>query len=454
MPSNSRRQRRGSVFGLAGATYVTLLVGFVTGPITARVLGPKGRGEVAAAAVYSGIAVLLLSWGMPNAVAYRASKVPEEAGKLLGSAMRWAAIGTVPAVAASILCVFMLPDFTSAGRLGVAIVVALSPLAVVAACVETMIRSRGELSTLTHARLLAIGIPAIGVVVLALTSRLSVGSAVGVTTLGSLATLVFVLCRFGESARGRYVPLRRLLGYATRSSLGTAAIAVSGRLDQAIIAPLFGSQQLGLYAVAVTVSNIPVGFAAAIASRAWGAVAEAPQAAGADVAAAYVRKAVVVVVVMLVPIGVATPFALPLVFGAEFQGSVAPALLLLPATFAASLYFCGETCLSALGYPGRASLVIAMGTIVGILALALLLVPFGIAGAAVATSLDSAVTALGIAICLRRAGVTRLMPRKADLKDVWQMTARVSRSAIQRVVSSVRTSFGTKETIDQSESME
>lgn len=430
-------KRRGSVLGLAGANYLTVLLGFLTGPITARVLGPSGRGELAAAAAYGGAVVLVLSWGLPHAVSYRVSTGESKPGELLRPVMRWAALGAIPAAGAGLAVGFLLTNFSGPGRVGVAVVVALSPLGVVALCLEAMHRGRGDLETLTRARIVSIGLPAIGVVTLWLAGALSIGSVLAVTTVGSISTLAFVAIRLGAAREGR-VALRPLLEYGSRSVLAVGAVVVSGRLDQAIIAPVLGSRDLGLYAVAVSISSLPLGLAYAISNRSWSEVGRAPAGEDSDIGALYVRRTVAAVFFATTLLALVAPFAIPFLFGPEFQASVAPTLILLPATVAGGLVMAGETGLSALGYPGRASWAQAGGTVIGILALVVLIGPFGINGAALATTLDFFVTAAALGVCLRRVGARQLLPGRNEFVELCHFGIAAAVAGVRHVRLAVR----------------
>ena len=58
-------------------------LGAVSGVVAARILGPEGRGELAAVYFYPGIIALLGILSVPQAVAFEVSRRPEEEERVL-----------------------------------------------------------------------------------------------------------------------------------------------------------------------------------------------------------------------------------------------------------------------------------------------------------------------------------------------------------------------------------
>lgn len=424
-----RVNRRGSIGQLVASGYVTLAFGLITGPITARVLGPGGRGEVAAATVYAAMIAVVASVGLPNAVGYWLATGRSTASALLAAVIRFALLISPLAVVGGVYAGVALRQFSPAGRLGVAVLIGLVPVVVVGFAVEAMIRARGELGVLARTRLVALGLPALATVGLWLTGTLSVLSMTATSVVTMAVVMAYVCAQLGARPRRRE-SLPPLLRYGCRSILGGTAIAVSGRLDQAIIGPVLGPSALGLYAVAATVSALPLALSYAVSARAFAEVGRAEEAERVNVAASYVRLSVVVTVPAVLALAAVIPFAMPLVYGSSFQGSVVPTLLLLPSIVAASFLAAAEAGMNGLGRPGRASAAEGAGTVVGLVALVLLLRPMGISGAAIATSFDFFVSATIIGLFLRRLGARQLLPRRADLVLVIRIVrGRLSRAS-------------------------
>src|SRR3954471_9546682 len=110
---NRRRNARGSIAELATASYFTAVLGIVTGPLVAGVLGPAQRGEYASVMVYAAFATVFLSFGITSALNYWLNNRLAEPRALIGVMLKLAAIIAVPSVAAATVTVtFVLPDLS------------------------------------------------------------------------------------------------------------------------------------------------------------------------------------------------------------------------------------------------------------------------------------------------------------------------------------------------------
>ena len=65
------RPQKGSVLSLAIANYGAMAINAATGPVMARVLGPGGRGAVAAISVWDEASSRVFYLGLPDATGYR-----------------------------------------------------------------------------------------------------------------------------------------------------------------------------------------------------------------------------------------------------------------------------------------------------------------------------------------------------------------------------------------------
>gem|GEM_PF-2729639 len=414
------RRRRGSIVGLAGATWAGIALGLVTGPITARVLGPTGKGEVAAAAVYAAFAATILGLGVPNAAGFRRANRLTSEDELLGAVIRWAAFLTVPSIAlGAVVVAWPLHQLHGSSRVLTFLLVATAPLGMVGLGSHAILRARGELGSLSWLRLLPILLSALGTISLWLAGHLTVTTALATTLFTGLASLVAVQVTLGVRPR-RGGSLRPLISFGARSLPGILALTMSGQLDQALVAPLLGVTQLGVYSVASTISTLPLGLTAAIATRAFGSIGEAPTDERLVTAARYVRMSLLAATALTLGLAAIVPWALPLIYGTKFAPSVIPALLLLPGTVAMSGMGATEASLNVLGRPGKASLGQLGGTLITVLGLPLTLPAFGIQAAAAVTSLDFIVTFLIQATFLSRVGCQDLVPRIGDVPDLVQ----------------------------------
>lgn len=421
-----QRRRRGSVGGMAAAIYASTLLGLVTGPIAARALGPEGRGEVAAASVYGMLILLFIGLGVPLAVSHRAAAEPRSQPALLATSLRFgSALLPVSAVIAWLVAVGPLAGLSGAARLGAVVIIAAGPLDVINQCQRSMLIARGDLRPMAFLRVLPIALSAAATILLAASGRLGVGTYLATVVISNMAVNA-VMWRLLPVRPAGKEPIAPLLRFGLRGVGANLASFGNRQLDQILVLSFVSTRQLGFYAIAVTVANLPIGLGHAIGARVF-ALAAGPTADRPEVER-FLRLAIVSGVVLAAGVALAIPVLLPLLYGSRFSASVIPALLLLPGTAAFAFSGTASQALISLGRPGSVTVseLIALGVTVPGLALA---VPtFGISGAAAVSSAAYLVRAVAQVVALRRSGVTSICPTRGDGAEL----ARVVRQGVLR----------------------
>lgn len=417
-------RRRGSIAQLAAASYVTLVLGFVTGPIIARVLGPVARGEYAAVYVYATALITVLAFGFPQAITHRLVNRLESPERLIGAALRFSALLCLPAVGIGALVVDQSLETLSGTARTVAIVaIAFAPLGVLGSSLQAFLTTSGALGALTWLRVTPLVVNFAGVVALALLDRLTLVSylilTVGITLLSFALVWYFVALRPRGHAR-----LRPLLGFGLRGYPGSFARMLNVQVDQILLIPLIGPAQLAFYAIGVTISRVPVVMAEAIGVRTTGSVIGPQRRLLTDRAERYMRLALLVSLGGGVVIGAASPLVVPLLYGTAFEGVVGPLLFLLPGTIANAGSRVAVACLVVTGRPGVTSSAEVVGLAVTAIGLWYALPRFGIAGAAAVSSVAYGSRFVIQLAVLRGLGVRSIVPRLADARDVLNVMVR------------------------------
>jgi O-antigen/teichoic acid export membrane protein len=375
---------------------VLYLTGLISGPILARVLGPAGRGDIAAVLT----PFLLLGWlvplGLPSAAAYYVDTVDTKTGTRRSTGELLATVtvfGALVAAPVSVVLWYLAPAYLS-GHSPVALtwaraVVVMLPLSAGVQAALEILRRLSPGVGWNRWRAAPILIQTIAIVVLAAFGRLTVSSALAASVGGSLTPLLLLLLCLSRAERRRpsMANLRLMLPYAWRSTLTTGASSLTLRLDQVLLVVFAPSAQLGLYAVAVMVASVtnPLnGLSLAL----FGHLRRETVSGRAE---SRFRRSLLATLVLsaTVALGLAVvaPVVLRLVFGAAFEAAALPLRLLLPGAVAFNVLLLLNAKLYAegrLGLTSRAAIVGALVTVGGFV----LLVPrFGINGAAGVTSL-------------------------------------------------------------------
>jgi O-antigen/teichoic acid export membrane protein len=350
---------------------------FLINLLTARILGPQGRGVVSVAlAVPSLVAVLSnpgLHLALPIAVGRREISKPTAiviaivASIAVGLCMSAALFVLRPLL--SVTLFREVPDVVQVVAIGLVpaslLVLVLAPTLAALGYTRNYVRLR-----LAHSAVLALS--ALALAYLGAMSPLSLVIAVLVSlSIGVFVGALGLTLREGQSS---WVPaVGRLLRFGLRAHVGTVAQQINYRLDLLLVAALLPATQLGFYSLAVSVAEVVWQIPDALVPRLLGRTTSATGQARAEISAAVFRLTIVFATGLAVVVALTSDFLVSLLLPA-FHPALKTLSILLVATVAASMYRTGVVDLAARGYPGRGSAIALAG-----LVLSLFVYPAGIA---------------------------------------------------------------------------
>lgn len=403
----------------------------VTAPILARALDVDGRGDLAAATAPFMLAIAIATLGLPDAVTNVLAR------RSFFRAITWFALASslVGTGALSVLLVWLAsPVLTQGGSPGLATLMTVATLATVPGLLVALLRGTAAglhmWGVVATERILNGSLRILGIVGLALAEQLTLFSATLVTVLGPVlagfAYVRLVSKSSYESRELRPTPARRAFAYGTRAWLGSVAGILLMRIDQLLILPLSGPAQLGLYAVAVNVSEVPL-----IINSATREVMFSSDAAQRDNERAGLAARATFIACVICALGVLAPIGwwLPLVFGSEFVGAIPIALLAAVAVVVGVPGSIAGATLSARGRPELRSFSILLACLINLLLLFVLVPSFGGIGAAAATLVGNLVSSnlcITFAVKHHRFRWTDFYGvRPGDFVSLWQALSRV-----------------------------
>ncbi|HVS84890.1 MAG TPA: oligosaccharide flippase family protein [Gaiellaceae bacterium] len=397
-------------FGASFATSVLIWsTGILTGLLLARALGPAGRGTLAAVMLWPATYSTLGVFGLGDAVTYHIVRGPERVRQVVASGLAVAAVLSVLLLAVGMaLTPLVLHRYEGRAVFWGLVAMTQIPLTLVSQLGSATLNGLHRYGRFQLSRAAFVVVSAGGVVVLAASGHLSVGSAVctyvaaNVVATGVIAELVRREGALG--GRPSRETTKELLSYGFKSHVAILSSALNQRLDQLVISLVLAPRQLGLYVVAVA-------FAGAVgmigSSVGMVTLPQVGRVAAPDERRARVRRLVVGTVVLSVGAGAA--FALvahPLIvlaFGSSFAGAVTPARILLLAGVFLGANAVLSNVLRGVGRPLQAGMAELGALLVTVAALGALLPILGINGAAVASVLAYAATTTWMVRQARRA---------------------------------------------------
>jgi O-antigen/teichoic acid export membrane protein len=425
-PRPARRRRASSLSAtVARTTAANVAVpvsALLTGPLLARYLGVADRGALAAVLAPLQLVTMLAALGMPEAVAYFVAgrRAP------MGQALRVGLVvgllsGLVAAAALIVLAPVLLrkaPEYVGLMRWMCVLVITSMAMAAVRSAAHGMRRfdlmnAERWLSVFTRLPLL---------LVFALAGALTVTSAAWITYgtgAASMLVLWLILRERGEEVAADPRLARNLLAFGVPAWIGSVASFLVLRIDQALIAPLVGVVQLGYYAVAVSLAEVPSTLHLAVRDVMFAA---ATNRADPHLIADGSR------VLLLVTTGFACagaalcPWVLPLLFGDGFEPAVRMAQILLFAGIPAGVSAAVGAGLLSAGQPRGRSIAQLAGLAVNVALLFVLVPSVGAIGAAwTAVVSYTLIAGLSVLLFARHTDVTVrecLLVRRRDVAAV------------------------------------
>jgi O-antigen/teichoic acid export membrane protein len=411
----------------AAANTILAGLGMASGVLAARLLGPHGRGELAAIQTWPGFIGGLAMLGTHDAVAYYSARSPSEAGSYLGSAMVVALTSSLPFMVIGYAAMpWLLHAQASAIVWAGRWYLLVAPVYALVGLPRYPFQGREDFIPWNAMRI-APNVLWIAVLLVAWTSGLATPIFLAGANLVALILLVFpfgvlTVRRIPGPFRPDLEKLPSLLRYGLPCMATMVPQTLNVRLDQMLMAALLPPRDLGLYVVAVAWSGAVAPLLGALSAVTMPAVASAgDHRQSVHRFVTGVQTATALALMLAVALAAITPPAVVILFGAAFRAAIPVALVLVPAAAVLGLNGVLQEGLRGLGRPYAVLQAELAGLLVTAAALAAMLRPMGIMGAALASLLGySTVTAALLFNARRYAGTsasTLLLPRRAQLRS-------------------------------------
>ena len=415
-----------------------ILLGTVASVVTARVLGPSGKGTLAALTFVTALVTQCCTLGLGDAAVVRIGQAKASAQEALSASL--------PAVAL-------------ASVLGAAVVLGYSVLqlpvgdpniwaAVAVGCVTVVVGAVGQLLVFVvyaGQRVVAVSVLTIAMSVTAAATvvlfcvvidfgvfgGMLAGLAAGVLGLAVAGTMVH---RAQLRLRPRIAPayLRPALSFGVRAQLANVLAYSSARIDLLFVYALATSHAAGLYSVALTFGAITGFVAIALSFASFPPMAAMNDADALELTARMARIATLLGTALAVLLALAGSTLIAVLLGDDFGGALAPTIVLLFANVLWGVQWLLSRALAARGDPGL--LVRCFSANLAAMAVAdAILIPLAAATGAAVGALIAAIVGLGVCLrAYRRRGVhhASFVPRREDVQMV--------RSVVERGVARAR----------------
>lgn len=374
---------------------LVLLINMLTGVLTARYLGPTGRGEQTAMMNWSQFLAFSMSFGIPSALIYNAKKNPDDAGVLYRMSLL---LGVGFGIVAMIIGILVLPYWLKSFSPEVVAFAQWSmiqcPLMVVAQINNAAYQFRGEYQKFNGLRyviplltLVIIGILIMGGWMNPFTTALAYLVPGAPLFIGMTISL---LRTYKVKMKDAYLNFKRLFTYGLGSYGNDLLGQFSYYIDQIVIAGLLRPADLGLYVVAVSLSRMVTFFSSSITVVLFPKASELSKEEAISLTFKAFRISTTFTLLGSLALMVVAPLVIPLLYGKDFNTALTVfRLLLLEVTISGGTIILAQVFM-ALGKPKFVSMLQGFGLILVIPLLFLLIPKYGLLGAGVAM-LSSAV---------------------------------------------------------------
>jgi O-antigen/teichoic acid export membrane protein len=382
------------VLSTMGSRAASIAVSFAFAVAVARSLSPGERGDFAVLQALSGVAVVLVNLGVGRSVVYHIGKRLLAPARATGAGVVLAVFGGSLALLVGIPAIMALKSLVFAG-IGIGLLTTALGLTAPVLAREyggaTLVAiGRPVSQVFSHAVQPAAGLILLGVVGAAVAST-SIRTIVLAWAIGILASAIVTVYSAVRASGARLsfkasdAKLIARFGVWVYPALLTGFLNL--RLDQFLVRVVASPAVLGHYAVAVGVGEVLIQIPTVLLWALSGSISSATPEESARLVSWGTKLGITILVVFAVVVAVATPFAVPLVFGRVYTPAVGSVLALLPGmVFYAPAALIADFFVVQQGKPLKAMLVSGSSLVLGAVLTVPLAATLGATGASLAAS--------------------------------------------------------------------
>ena len=391
-----------------GTQVLTAGLGVMSGVLAPRLLGPQGRGELAAVTLWPVSLAFLGMFGMDLSAVYFAAK-----GRPAGSfgmapvATTCLVVGCAQSLVVIVAGLLIIPAaLHSIGPQAVRVALlflASVPFILMGRVLSGLLLGNQDTTGYNTFRLVAPATYSLAVLAFFLLDIPSVAGIVafelGGFVLAAIVVVRLVRSRLRPSWKWEPSIAKQMLKYGVKTQAGSVSNFFNQRLDQLLMSLFLPSAALGFYVAGVALADglliIPRGIGLVTLAES----ANADRRNGWRVAKRSLLLAALWLLPCAIGLWILTPLIVPALFGARFASSVLPCRILIPGCCSLALASVLFEAARGMNHPESPSIAEAAGLVLTAILLALLLKPYGIAGAALASTIAYTYT-LGVTVAL------------------------------------------------------
>ena len=430
-------QRSGGVRAVAqtvGARIVIQFLNAATGILTARMLMPAGRGQLAAMTLWSLFLATLTTFGIPSSLIYFLRSNPARREDLIVNGVVMATIlGAVSGLIGAIFMPELLHQYPGWVIRDAQWLMIVTPVCSLSLVGRAILEAHGNFSISNLAQVLSPITTLLGLLVLLALHHVTVLGAALCYLLGTLPVAALLAVHVSPHLRrGETLTVsgtKLLLSYGVRSYWIDLLGTLSFQVDQVLVVTLLSSADMGLYVVMLSLSRtanvFQNGVTAVLFPKATGKNFEVVR----ELIGRAARVSLTITACATFMIGLLGPALLRIFYGRDYTTAIGCLRILLLEVTLSGLVFILAQAFMALNHPGTVSILQGIGLGFSVPLMLLLIPRFGITGAAFAL-LISTIARLcficaGFPIYLKIA-IPDMRPRVQDYRSLFKSLKRTA----------------------------
>ena len=303
----------------------------VQGILIARVLGPVGRGEYAAVILWPNLFAMISLFGSNIAIS-RAAARRHEIDSITRSA---GLLGLITSFLGAIVCYFAIPWLMPAAEarlINIArMFVLFIPLNHISLNLMAVNQGAGDFGKFNLARAVLNPIYMSGLIALWLLGFANVQWFAIALLAANFAAVIFQIALAFKNNQffGRFHSPVNLLNQSVHFGLAAVSVPLYAHIDKVILLWLLGAENLGIYVVALTVSDVINSVTNATGMITFTVAAQARHGERFDKVAKAFRMSLLLWIVLGGILAIVIPWVLPMVYGNDFRSAIGIAQLLM-----------------------------------------------------------------------------------------------------------------------------
>jgi O-antigen/teichoic acid export membrane protein len=394
----------GAVVQLLVANIFVLGVNVGTGILTARLLGPAGRGELAAMILWPQFLAYVLALGLPSALLYNLKRRPEESDTLVGASLVMVGVMSVMAILAGVLLIpLWLRQYPVEVVRFAQFAMLTAPLNLLGLLCNSAMQARDAFTLYNRLQYLPPLLTLFSLVLLAATHHLTPFTSALAYLLGGLPVIFWavrwVWRRYRPTLRAFAAARRHLFSYSLRSGGVNVLGALAFHLDRVLVVGFLEPAAMGLYVAALSLSRVLNVFQSAVTPVLFPKASGRPKEEVVALTGRAVRVSATVTALAAAGLILLGPQVLGLLYSNDFTAATAVFRLLVAEAVFGGITMILAQAFMALDRPGMVTILQGVGVGLSIPLLMWLVPRYGLEGAGMALLLSTSARLIFVYAC-------------------------------------------------------